>query len=222
MPGFLDNITGGQLGGAAGALGGAASMLSPLGWAGMGVSAIGSIGKLLTGLKQNKLANQINPIWSQYTGSNAVNQSLGAVQNAYQGRMPGAAAASDRILQSQANVLANASRGATDASQLLSVGAGTEGAADEAGIDLAGKEGQYKTGLLSNLQSAYDAKTEDDRKIYESKLLKYQMDSQAKADLRKAGMGNIAGAGSDIGGMFLQGERLKQLNNPASRNNTFG
>ena len=194
---------------------GASSMLSPLGWAGMGVSAIGSIGKLLTGFNQNKLANQINPIFSQYTGSNAVNQSLGAVQNAYQGRMPGAQAASDRILQSQANALANISRGATDSSQLLAAGAGTEGAADEAGIDLAGKEGQYKTGLLSNLQSAYGAKTEDERKIYESKLLKYQMDAQAKADLRKAGMGNIAGAGSDIGGMLLQGERLKQLGNPA-------
>jgi len=210
MPGFLEDV----VKKAAPALG-ASSMLSPLGWAGMGIGAIGSIGKLLTGLKQNKLANQINPIFSQYTGSDAVNQSLGTVQNAYQGRMAGAAAASDRILQSQANTLANASRGATDASQLLALGASTEGAADEAGIDLAGKEGQYKTGLLSNLQSAYGAKTEDERKIYESKLLKYQMDAQAKADLRKAGMGNIAGAGSDIGGMLLQGERLKQLGNPA-------
>jgi hypothetical protein len=210
MPGFLDDVVK-----KAAPVLGASSMLSPLGWAGMGVSAIGSIGKLLTGFNQNKLANQINPIFSQYTGSKAVDQSLGTVQNAYQGRMPGAQAASDRILQSQANTLANASRGATDASQLLALGASTEGAADEAGIDLAGKEGQYHTGLLGNLQSAFNAKTEDERKIYESKLLKFQMDSQAKADLRKAGMGNIAGAGSDIGGMFLQGERLKQLGNPA-------
>lgn len=185
--------------------------------AGLGAASAGY--KLYSGIKQVGQANKINPIYTPYTASNAVKQQLGTVQNAYQGRMAGAASASDRILQSQANTLANASRGATDASQLLAVGAGSEGAADQASVDLAAKEGQNKTGILDNLQNAYNKMTEDERQVYQSKLQKYQMDTQAKQALGQAGMSNIYGAGSDLAGMALQGA---QLGNVGSFKSGFG
>lgn len=177
--------------------------------AGLGAASAGY--KLYSGIKQVGQANKINPVYTPYTASNAVKQQLGTVQNAYQGRMAGAASASDRILQSQANTLANASRGATDASQLLALGASTEGTADQASVDLAAREGQNKTGILDNLQNAYNKMTEDERQVYQSKLQKYQMDTQAKQALGQAGMGNIAGGIGDLGGLAIQGAQLKGL-----------
>jgi hypothetical protein len=185
--------------------------------AGLGAATAGF--KLYSGIKQMSQANKMNPVKAEYTGSDAVNQSLGLASNAYQGRMPGAASASDRILQSQSNTLANASRGATDASQLLALGASTEGAADQASIDLAAKEGQYKSGILDNVQNAYNKVTEDKRYIYQSKRDNYLMDMQAKQALGQAGMSNIYGAGSDLAGMALQGA---QLGNVGSFKSGFG
>ena len=194
---------------------GLAAGASPVG---IGLGIAGSIGKLLLGAKQNKLANQINPVYNPYTGSLAVGQNLGAVQNAYQGRMAGAATAQDRLLQSQANNFANASRGATDASQLLALGSAGQGATDTGLVNLATAEGQNKAGLLDNLQSAYGQKIQDDRYINQSQLEKYKMDTEAKAALRNSGINNMYGAVSDASGMALQLGQLKNNGGGAGYN----
>ena len=123
--------------------------------------------------------------------------------------MAGANSAQENLLRAQQNQFANASRGATDASQLLALGAAGQGQTDAGVNNLATAEGQNQRGLLDNLQAAYGQKVQDDRAINQSQLEKYQIDTGAKQALRGAGMNNIAGGINDAAGMALQ---LGQLN----------
>jgi hypothetical protein len=172
-------------------------------------SGLGALGKVFSGIKQNKLANQINPVYQQYQENPLAKENLAVNKNMFYGRMPGAQKAESNILQSQSNLFSNAQRGATDASQLLAMGAGLQGGTNEAFSNLAAAEGQSKAGLLTNLGQAYRGAISEGDKAYESMMQKYQMDSQAKAALRQSGMQNIFGGIGDIGAGAMQFGMLK-------------
>ena len=182
----------------------------PLMAIGAGVSALGSLGKIFAGAKQNKLANQINPIFQQYQQNPLAQENLAANKNMFYGRMPGAQRAESNIMQAQSNQLANAQRGATDASQLLAMGAGLQGGVNDAFSNLAAAEGQSKAGLLPSLNQAYRGVIAEGDKAYDSMMQKFQMDSQAKAALRQSGMQNIFGGIGDIGAGAMQFGMLKK------------
>ena len=189
---------------------------------GAGISALGSLGKIFAGAKQNKLANQINPIYQQYQENPLAKENLAVNKNMFYGRMPGAQKAESNIMQAQSNQLASAQRGATDASQLLAVGAGLQGGTNEAFSNLAAAEGQSKAGLLTNLGQAYRGAISEGDKAYESMLQKYQMDSQAKSALRNAGQQNIFGGIGDIGAGLMQYGQLKNMGGGSGAQGTQG
>lgn len=180
---------------------------------GAGISGLGSLGKIFAGAKQNKLANQINPVFQQYQKNPLAQENLAVNKNMFYGRMPGAQKAESNIMQAQANQLANVQRGATDASQLLAMGAGLQGGTNEAFSNLAAAEGQSKAGLLTNLGQAYRGAISEGDKAYESMLQKYQIDRQDKAALRESGMQNIFGGIGDIGAGAMQYGMFKNLGN---------
>jgi hypothetical protein len=184
-------------------------MPNPFMVAGAITSGLGALGKVFSGIKQNKLANKINPVFQQYQENPLAKENLAVNKNMFYGRMPGAQKAESNIMQAQSNQLANAQRGATDASQLLALGAGLQGGTNEAFSNLAAAEGQSKAGLLTNLGQAYRGAISEGDKAYESMFQKYQMDSQAKAALRNAGQQNIFGGIGDIGGGLMQFGQLK-------------
>lgn len=169
---------------------------------GGGIGLLAGLGKGFFGKKQIDLAGKINPNLPKYTTSPYAQQSLGAAQMLFNGRMPGAAAAQAKLLQSQGNTIANAQRGSTDASQLLAVGSGAQAGTDAAVVDLASQEGQYKSGLLDNLQNAYGQLTGEYQKEYNSQLQKYGIDVGAKTDLMNAGVNNAYGAGGDVSSLL--------------------
>lgn len=173
------------------------------------MSGISNLNKLILGFKQGKEANKINPQYQLYKGSDAVGQNLATAQNAYNGRMGGAVAAEDKILQGQNNVINNAARGATDASQLLAIAQGSQNQANDALIGLQGQEAKQKMGLLDNLQNAYGAKIKDDMAINQSANNKFEIDANAKAALRGASINNKQGAITDAGNMSLLLGQLK-------------
>jgi hypothetical protein len=180
---------------------------------GAGISGLGSLGKIFAGAKQNKLANQINPFFQQYQENPLAKENLAVNKNLFYGRMPGAQKAESNIMQAQSNQLANLQRGATDASQLLAVGAGLQGGTNEAFSNLAAAEGQSKAALLPSLGQAYRGAISEADKAYESMLQKYQIDRQDKAALRESGMQNIFGGIGDIGAGLMQYGQFKSLGN---------
>lgn len=173
------------------------------------MSGISNLNKLLLGFKQGKLANKINPQYQLYQGSAATGQNLSTAQNAYNGRMGGAVAAEDKILQGQNNVINNAARGATDASQLLSIAQGSQNQTNDALVGLQAQEAKQKAGLLDNLQAAYGAKVRDDMAINESFNNKFSIDANAKAALRGSSINNKQGSISDAGNLALLFGQLK-------------
>jgi hypothetical protein len=177
------------------------------------VSGVGALGKVFSGAKQNRLANKINPVFQQYQQNPLAQENLAVNKNMFYGRMPGAQKAESNIMQSQANQLANVQRGATDASQLLAMGAGLQGGTNEAFSNLAAAEAQSKAGLLTNLGQAYRGAISEADKAYESMLQKYQIDRQDKAALRESGMQNIFGGIGDIGAGAMQYGMFKSLGN---------
>jgi hypothetical protein len=179
-------------------------------------SGLGALGKVFAGIKQNKLANQINPFFQQYQKNPLAQENLAVNKNMFYGRMPGAQKAESNIMQSQSNLFSNAQRGATDSSQLLAVGSGLQGGTNEAFSNLAAAEGQSKAGLLTNLGQAYRGAISEGDKAYESMAQKFQMDNQAKAALRQSGMQNIFGGIGDIGAGAMQ---FGMLRNPAKFGN---
>lgn len=190
-------------------------MPNPFMVAGAITSGLGALGKVFSGIKQNKLANQINPVFQQYQENPLAKENLAVNKNMFYGRMPGAQKAESNIMQAQSNQLANAQRGATDASQLLALGAGLQGGTNEAFSNLAAAEGQSKAGLLTNLGQAYRGAISEGDKAYESMLQKYQMDSQAKAALRNAGQQNIFGGIGDVAGGLMQYGMFKGMGSGA-------
>lgn len=193
-----------------GAATGAASGLSTLGWVGAGLGLASQLGRFLLGSKQNKLANQINPVYTEYQTSPAAKQSLSTTLNAYLGRMPGATQFGRNIQTSQANQMQNVLRNATDSSQALALGAATQGQADQAFADLATREAGYKTGILSQLNDAYSKLISEDRYKNEQMLQKYGIDLNAKMGLRGAGIGNQYGAAGDISSLLIKLSQLQK------------
>lgn len=177
----------------------------PLMAIGAGIGALNTFGKFLLGAKQNRLANQINPVYKERQISPYAQQNLGITQQLFNARMPGAAEAARNIAANQASQMGNITRNATDSSQALALGAATQGATNQAYTNLGIQEGQMKYGLLDNLNNAYGQMTQELDKQQQDMLRKYQLDLGAKTELRRSGMTNQYGALSDLSslGMML-------------------
>lgn len=167
--------------------------------------AIPIFGKLFGAIKQEKLANAINPVDTTYTESPYAKQNLGAVQNLYNGRMAGASNAERRIGTNQANAIGNINKNATNSQQALALAMGTQGQADDATEKLAVQEGQNKYNLLDNLSSAYKTMIGEGDKVYQDQLRKYNNDVNTKTNLRESAWQNYAGFGSDLTSAAIMG-----------------
>lgn len=175
------------------------------------VSGVGALGKVFAGAKQNRLANKINPVFQQYQQNPLAQENLAVNKNMFYGADPASLKAQSNVMQAQSNQLASAQRGATDASQLLAVGAGLQGGTNEAFSKLAAQEAEGKAGLLTSLGQAYRGAISEGDKAYDSMMQKFQMDNQAKAALRQSGMQNIFGGIGDVGAGLMQYGMFKNM-----------
>jgi hypothetical protein len=180
------------------------SSLSPFGAIGVGIGALGSIGKFLTGNKQNAYADSINPVYTPYQTSEYAKQNLGAVQNMFYGNNPAFDKARQDALKAQSNTLSNAGRNATNSADLLAVAGGSQGQTDAALGNIGSQETQQKYGLLDNLSKAYSQLTDEGRYANEQMLNKYKTDLQAKLGLRTAGLNNQLGGISDLSALGIK------------------
>jgi hypothetical protein len=108
-----------------------------------------------------------------YTKSRYPGMRVGLGNQLYNGRMFGATDIERNLLSNQANYQAQVGRNATDSSSALAAYAAGEGMTDQGFSDLATEEKQNKYQLLSNLNEAYGAATDEDRLVEQDKTRRY-------------------------------------------------
>lgn len=163
------------------------------------VAAVAAAAKVVGGVIQNSKANKIKPQYTPYQPSQQVKNQYDLAQQLYQGRMPGAVQEEQNIMKSQANLVANAERSATDSGQLLSIGSLAQGMSNNAYQQLGMDEAQDKYRRYDILEGAKDDMVKEGDKVYADMMQKYTMDTQQKSALRSAAWQNIFGGISDLG-----------------------
>lgn len=174
-----------------------------------------AVNSLFTAGKQRRLARGIKPVNTEYTESPYIKTLYGAGRNLYQGRMAGASAAEQNIFSNAANVNANVSRNATDASQALAIAAGVQGQTDQALTDLSTQEARDKIGRFGIYSNVSQLMSQEGDKVYQDKLRKYYDDLNYKRALEGAAMQNSAAfwsglddAAMSAASLFLPGGAL--------------
>lgn len=149
----------------------------------------------VTGQKMLNEAKRIKPIEADYDKiskqqldpSNPAAQFQGMAQMQLNARNPFAAAQQRGILGSQANAMAGAQRAVTDPSQALAMTAALQAGTDQSLFGQAGQEQQDYQRRFSNLASALQSRTEENRFRFGTAFQKYQMDMDRKMALQNAG-----------------------------------
>lgn len=149
----------------------------------------------VTGQKMLNEAKRIKPVEADYDKiskqqldpSNPVAQFQGLAQTQLNARNPFAVAQQRGIMASQANAMAGAQRAVTDPSQVLAMTAALQGNTNQALFGQAGQEQQDYQRRFSNLASALQSRTEENRFRFGTAFQKYQMDMDRKMALQNAG-----------------------------------
>jgi hypothetical protein len=166
--------------------------------AGLGLGLAGSVGKGIQRSKANKELKNLMNTMPQYKENPLFAQRLGLAQQLLNARMPGAAAAERNIYQTQANQMANVQRGATSGSDVLLGGAGAAGQAGQAFNQLGQMEAADYQRRYGNLASAQDAQAQEQQRLFEDQLRRYQMQTQLQGAIqenRAATWGDVANFG---------------------------
>lgn len=140
---------------------GIGKFLSPLGLVG---GLIGGIGKLFARGKANRDLRDLqkqDPVYD--TGR------LNLARTLLNARMPGASSAERNIYGNQANQVANINRNATDSSQALALGAGTQGVTNQAFEQLGDQENQDYQRRYGNVVNEENNKYQDQVRRYGDK-----------------------------------------------------
>jgi hypothetical protein len=187
---------------------------------------LGPIMQLSLAKKQKKQAALIHPDRMMYQTSPFALENKALAQNAYNGRMAGAASAESNIQQAQANAFGNASRNASSGSQLLAMGAALQGQSDNSYANLAGREAQNKQAMLGQLMGANQGLIGEGDKVYNDKLLKYNEDTDAKNALLSSSIQNKFGGWTGIANTAMakqaQGNQAMLQALPSLQNMNFG
>ena len=166
---------------------------------GAGIGLVGGVGKMFQRGRANKELKNLMNTMPQYKENPLFAQRLGLAQTLLNARMPGAAAAERNIYQTQANQMANVQRGATSGSDVLLGGAGAAGQAGQAFNQLGQAEAADYQRRYGNLASAQDAQAQEQQRLFEDQLRRYQMQTQLQGAIQE----NRAATWGDIGNLGM-------------------
>lgn len=181
-----------------------------------------SIGKVIFGLHQNKLAGDIHPEYTPYQESPYAKKELGLAESLFNGRMFGAQDLERNIFANNSNYNATVQRNATDSGQALALGEQAMGQTNSALQNLQTAEKQNKYDLMGNLNSAYRTMIGEGDKVYQDKFQKYQIDENQQSGLRNAAWQNIFGGISDFESGGLQAGQALAGNPTGGMSNSGG
>lgn len=163
-----------------------------------GIGAGTSLFKIGKGLHQDSLANKVVVPDASYSTSPYAKKMLEQANILLNSRQPGAAAAGQNILGSQANAIGATERNATSGSQALAMLGGIQGNTDNAFQGLADQEANWKLNALNNFNNASGTMINEGDKMYQSELQKRMEAINEKNSLRGAGTQNLGGGLNDL------------------------
>jgi len=186
----------------------------------MAMGTVGTIFNAISGVKTDKKLQKLEGQDPVYSESPYVKQQLGLAQSLINARMPGGVQQERNIYRNQANSLGNIQRNATDSSQLLAMGAASQGQTNQALSDLGVTEAQDYYNRLGNLNQAQGVANEEHRNVFDDKvrrwqdqvnilMARYAMQQKGGQDISNLGgsfgssmQGMGAGGGGGMGGMM--------------------
>lgn len=169
-----------------------------------GLSAAQGIIKMIQSGDQKRKFNKLIDAQGTYQSDPSVEGNLSLAQNAYNGRMAGAAALEKNILASQATASDAVRRSSTDSSQVLALAAGLQGNTNASLGQLAIQEEASRAQRFGQVQSAVAMMNQEKTKEWQDELRKLNMKLGVKAahyDNINSGVGDIVSGG----GMAIQG-----------------
>lgn len=165
---------------------------------GLAIGAAGAIGKMFGRGKANRQLRQLMKLNPEYKENPLAKERLGLARTLLNARTPGAAAVERNIFSNQATTMANAGRAATDASQLLSVGAASQAQTNQGLADLGLMETQDYQRRYQNQSMAQEGVIREQDKVYQDKVRRFQDQLAAQGVMsqnRQAGWGDVANMG---------------------------
>lgn len=166
---------------------------------GVASSLAGGVKGILSGIQQNKEAKKINPVWKDYTGSQAAKDMLGMASTRANSRNPYAEANRRAALGAQANSLSAIKRTSLDPSQALALASASQGQLDQTLFNQGQQDLAYEQQNMANLMNAQNTMIGEDRFMNEQMKEKYAMDLSQKNALKTAATQSIVGGLQNIG-----------------------
>lgn len=175
---------------------------------GAGLGLVGGIGKMIGRGKANREMNKLLAQDPTYKENPLAKQRLGLAQQLLNARMPGAASAERNIYSNQANQLSNLQRNATDSSQLLALGSGAFGQANQAFNNLGEAEAQNYQQNVQNLNQAQQGVINEGDKVYQDQVRRWGDMAQirgAQNANRQANWGDVGNLGFGLANFGMSG-----------------
>lgn len=141
--------------------------------------------------QQREAADKINPVDVEYNESPYAKERLDNARNAVNARMPGGTQLENNVYRNQSNTLMSLARVGTPQQQLAAAGA-LQGNTNNALSDLAMQEQQYRTGMLTNLNSALSGMVDEGDKVYNDKTNRFNRLFNQKQDLLNSSQNNFS------------------------------
>ena len=146
----------------------------PVAAIGAGLGLIGGIGKMVGRAGANSRLRQLERDNPAYKENPEAAKRLGLANTILNARMPGAASMERNIYANQANTIANAQRGATDASQLLAMGGSAQGQTNQAFDNLGIQEAQDYQRRYGNQVGAQEGVIREGDKVFQDQQRRFQ------------------------------------------------
>jgi len=169
------------------------------------------LGKVLFGIGQNSKASSVVVPNVDYKDSPYATSKLNLAKVLYGGRMPGAAAAEQNLLQNNSNTSSAVQRNASSGAQALSMLSAIQGQTDSSLLDLRNQEAGYSLNMLNNLNQANDTMSDQWYKNYLDEVRTQEQKMAEKSGLRNAAWQNIGGGANEIQQVIGNQQLLKAL-----------
>jgi hypothetical protein len=175
--------------------------------AGAVLGTVAGIGSIFATKRANKELDRILAKDPTYKENPLAAQRLAYAQNLLNARTPGASYAEQNLFRSGANSMQDASRNATDGSQLLAMGGAIQGQQDNALMGLSQQENADYYRRLQEVNQARALKMNEDDKLFADEIRKHQNYAQIKGAQHANRLSLWQGLGNAGLAMYSQGSQ---------------